>query len=156
ADGCASCPPSIRSDKKFISRSSRWRSDMRRMTSLAFFCLFLFAIGCSDETTPGGNGGDDAAMMNGGDGGGGGGDGGGGRGDLAGGGNDDGPPVQPPKAVHRPPVIYSDPNRSAAEGQRYQYAVLADDPDGDSLVFSLPKAPMGMSIDAATGLVSWT
>ena len=37
----------------------------------------------------------------------------------------------------------------------YTYAVMAVDPDGDALTFSLPTAPTDMRI-SATGLISWT
>ncbi len=40
-------------------------------------------------------------------------------------------------------------------GQMYSYQVLANDPEGSSLSYSLPAAPAGMSISAA-GLISWT
>jgi hypothetical protein len=36
------------------------------------------------------------------------------------------------------------------------YDVEATDPDGDPLTFSLDAAPAGMTIDAATGLLTWT
>ena len=53
------------------------------------------------------------------------------------------------------PVIRSTPNTSAAVGQPYQYRVRADDPDADTLAFALPVAPAGMTIDPATGVVTW-
>ena len=37
----------------------------------------------------------------------------------------------------------------------YTYAVTAADPDGDAIVYRLLDAPEGMSIDAATGLITW-
>ncbi|MDO8540341.1 MAG: LamG-like jellyroll fold domain-containing protein [Opitutaceae bacterium] len=39
--------------------------------------------------------------------------------------------------------------------ETYRYAVSATDPDGDALVFSLTQAPPGMTIDAATGVLTW-
>ena len=56
----------------------------------------------------------------------------------------------------QPPVITSSPTTSANPGQTYTYLVAASDPDGDALTFSLDKAPAGMSIDAASGLITWT
>ncbi len=42
-------------------------------------------------------------------------------------------------------------------GSPYAYPVTASDPDaGDTLTFSLPTAPAGMTIDASTGLITWT
>jgi len=37
----------------------------------------------------------------------------------------------------------------------YSYDVEATDPDGDALTYSLDAAPAGMSIDPATGLITW-
>jgi hypothetical protein len=54
------------------------------------------------------------------------------------------------------PVIYSEPVAAASEGTPYSYPVMAEDLDGDLLVFMIPAAPEGMTIDAETGLVSWT
>ncbi|WP_162600516.1 S8 family serine peptidase [Massilia sp. WG5] len=53
------------------------------------------------------------------------------------------------------PVITSTAPATAVEGQRYQYALQASDADGGALAYSLKSAPAGMSIDAATGLISW-
>ena len=37
----------------------------------------------------------------------------------------------------------------------YIYAVAATDPEGDAIIFSLRDGPIGMTIDPATGLISW-
>ncbi|MEW6298613.1 MAG: putative Ig domain-containing protein, partial [Thermodesulfobacteriota bacterium] len=56
-----------------------------------------------------------------------------------------------------PPEISSDPVTTAAVGIQYLYGVRVTDPDrGDQHAFSLPAAPAGMTIDAATGLIQWT
>ena len=55
-----------------------------------------------------------------------------------------------------PPLIISSPITYATQGQAYQYPVTASDADGDTLSFSLITAPLGMSIDATTGLITWT
>ncbi len=55
----------------------------------------------------------------------------------------------------RPPRIYSRPNRHGNEDEAYQYQVKAYDPNGDTLTYRLIRAPQGMVIDAATGLISW-
>lgn len=54
-----------------------------------------------------------------------------------------------------PPTITSTPPTTAAPGSLYSYAVKATDPDGDVISFSLTLAPAGMTIDAATGVISW-
>ena len=60
-------------------------------------------------------------------------------------------------SANQPPAIVSMPPVAATERQLYQYDVQATDPDpGDTLVFSLDDAPAGMTIDPATGLISWT
>jgi hypothetical protein len=59
--------------------------------------------------------------------------------------------------LSRPPEILSAPVTAGSVGQPYSYEVLGFDPDlGDTLVFSLPVAPAGMTIAAATGAIQWT
>ncbi len=60
-----------------------------------------------------------------------------------------------PTMGNHAPEIYSAPVTGATEGTDYFYGVLAEDVDGDPLTFSLTAAPTGMSIDAATGLITW-
>ena len=57
--------------------------------------------------------------------------------------------------VNDPPRITSTPTLGGFQDQEYRYQVTATDEDGDALTFSLAKAPEGMSIDPATGLVTW-
>lgn len=54
------------------------------------------------------------------------------------------------------PTITSTPLTTASVGKAYTYAVLANDIEADALRFSLANAPIGMTIDAATGLIQWT
>ena len=54
-----------------------------------------------------------------------------------------------------PPRIDSDPVETASVGFEYFYNVQASEPNGDTLTFSLTLAPVGMTIDASTGLISW-
>ncbi|MES9863930.1 MAG: putative Ig domain-containing protein [Candidatus Thiodiazotropha sp. LLP2] len=55
-----------------------------------------------------------------------------------------------------PPSITSTPVTAATETQTYQYDVEASDPNpGDSLNYSLTTAPVGMAIDAITGMITW-
>ena len=53
-----------------------------------------------------------------------------------------------------PPVISSEPSASYSDG-RFTYTVLAEDPDGDPIDFTLRGAPPGMTIEPATGLIVW-
>ncbi|HUI44963.1 MAG TPA: Ig domain-containing protein [Nitrospirota bacterium] len=53
-----------------------------------------------------------------------------------------------------PPRIVSNPPREI-QGEVYTYQVVAEDPDGDPLTFSLASAPPGMTIDNKTGVVTW-
>lgn len=64
-----------------------------------------------------------------------------------------------PIVLHReirnlPPMIIKD-KEFDFDGKVYTYRVKAEDPDGDSLTFSLKSAPEGMTIDPTTGLIQW-
>lgn len=52
------------------------------------------------------------------------------------------------------PKILSTP-MMMANAEVYEYAVRAEDPDGDPVSFELERAPNGMTIDRAAGLVVW-
>jgi hypothetical protein len=54
------------------------------------------------------------------------------------------------------PVIESDPVTTAKEGAVYTYDVEATDPNGDTLTYSLPINPTGMTINSTTGVITWT
>lgn len=54
------------------------------------------------------------------------------------------------------PEIISQPVTKVVLGNDYSYQVQAADPKEAKLTYSLKGAPNGMSIDADTGLVSWT
>jgi len=54
-----------------------------------------------------------------------------------------------------PPLITSRPSGRITEEFLYEYAITAEDSDGDPLRFELSSAPEGMAIDASTGLVTW-
>lgn len=60
--------------------------------------------------------------------------------------------VLPPNGA---PAIGSAPVAVAAVGEAYEYFVVASDPDGDALTYSLATAPAGMSIDGAGGAIRW-
>jgi hypothetical protein len=53
------------------------------------------------------------------------------------------------------PKITSTPPYDIQQNGSYQYQVIAKDPDGDRLTYSLLKSPPGMTIDGSTGLVAW-
>ncbi len=53
------------------------------------------------------------------------------------------------------PEIISQPQGYASAGNPYRYQVIAQDPNGDTLAYQLLQGPTGMSIDAATGELSW-
>ncbi len=57
--------------------------------------------------------------------------------------------------LNNPPSISSTPLTSLALGQNYNYQIIANDPDGDLLTYSLLEAPLGMSL-SSTGLITWT
>ncbi|HQR05264.1 MAG TPA: putative Ig domain-containing protein [Gemmatales bacterium] len=57
---------------------------------------------------------------------------------------------------NRPPIFASIPLVDAEFGKAYSYDANATDPDGDTLVYSLSVFPSGMTIDQATGVISWT
>lgn len=56
--------------------------------------------------------------------------------------------------ANRPPEITSFPPQDVKEG-RYVYEVKATDPDNDNLNFTLEESPTGMTIDSATGILTW-
>ncbi len=55
-----------------------------------------------------------------------------------------------------PPVFTSTPSTHAVVGQLYSYDANAVDPEGTAITFLLFTAPGGMTINASSGLVSWT
>jgi len=63
--------------------------------------------------------------------------------------------VVSPAVGNQPPSIVSTPIHSAKVGREYRYALIAQDPNGDTLTYSLTTAPSGMTI-AANGAIAWT
>jgi large repetitive protein len=55
-----------------------------------------------------------------------------------------------------PPVITSSAPRLAVVGAAYEYNLIATDPEGTLLSYSLGQAPEGLTIDSETGQVRWT
>ena len=58
--------------------------------------------------------------------------------------------------ANKAPSFTSTPITIAKVGQSYSYQVAAIDPDGTTLGYLLYKAPPGMTIDATSGLITWT
>lgn len=56
-------------------------------------------------------------------------------------------PNSPPKIVSEPPLEIKD--------GKFEYTVDAQDPDGDNIQYMLKNSPKGMTIEPATGLISW-
>ncbi len=56
---------------------------------------------------------------------------------------------------NRPPVFSSTPLTWIAGGNDYRYAPVVSDFDQDTLLYSLDEAPVGMSINASTGVVAF-
>ena len=59
-------------------------------------------------------------------------------------------------AVNDAAVFTSTPVTTATEGEAYVYFATASDVEGDTLNFSLPVKPVGMSINSTTGEMTWT
>jgi len=63
--------------------------------------------------------------------------------------------VVSPAVGNQPPSIVSTPFHTGKVGREYRYALIAQDPNGDALSYSLTTAPSGMTI-AANGAIAWT
>jgi VCBS repeat-containing protein len=59
-------------------------------------------------------------------------------------------------AVNDAPFINSAANTHATEGVLYTYTAMASDVESDTLTWSLTQSPEGMTIDANSGVISWT
>ena len=58
--------------------------------------------------------------------------------------------------TNSPPAIVSTPITQGAVGQEYNYQAVATDPENDTLTYTLALSPEGMSIDEATGQITWS
>ena len=70
-------------------------------------------------------------------------------------GTDYGNPVVIDRDIRNMPPVIEDSRNYTFQNSVYSYQVRATDPDGDRLVYSLEAAPQGMTINPATGLVTW-
>ena len=62
-----------------------------------------------------------------------------------------------PGYTPQPPTITSTPITVATVDVLYNYNVVATDPnEEDTLTYTLTTSPTGMTIDSATGVISWT
>ncbi len=53
-----------------------------------------------------------------------------------------------------PPIITSEPVQPVEDG-KFSYTIKAEDPDGDPIEYTLKNAPIGMTLEPATGLITW-
>ena len=54
------------------------------------------------------------------------------------------------------PVITSTPGFFATVNEVYTYQIVAEDPDGDAITYSLLSDQAGLTVDPTTGLLEWT
>ena len=59
-------------------------------------------------------------------------------------------------AASVPPVFVTDPVTTATVGQAYQYQAIGFVPDADQLSYLVDSGPTGLTVDPASGLVTWT
>ncbi|GAA4443172.1 hypothetical protein GCM10023156_00020 [Novipirellula rosea] len=58
--------------------------------------------------------------------------------------------------TNSPPTFVSAAPTNVRAGELYQYAARAVDPNGDAVTYHLTAFPVGMTVNATTGLVSWS
>lgn len=59
-------------------------------------------------------------------------------------------------SVNNSPVLNPIGTKTTVEGKLLQFAVMATDPDGDALSYSVNYLPAGANFDSANGTFSWT
>jgi len=64
--------------------------------------------------------------------------------------------VTEPEPPNHSPVITLITDASIILGETFSYNVIATDPDGDTLIYSLTTKPSGMTIDSTIGTITWT
>ncbi|WAK04123.1 putative Ig domain-containing protein [Methylobacter sp. YRD-M1] len=64
--------------------------------------------------------------------------------------------VEPAPVANTAPSVTTIANQTATVGQSFSLPVQASDAEGDALTFSLTAAPVGMSINSASGVIAWT
>jgi len=66
-----------------------------------------------------------------------------------------GQPIIVRREIKNMPPIILDNKAFKFDGKVYTFQVMANDPDGDTLTYSLQSGPSGMTINQSTGLVYW-
>jgi len=66
-----------------------------------------------------------------------------------------GRPVVLNSEIRNLPPVFAENSTLTFDGKTRTYQIKASDPDEDTLTYSLKEAPPGMTINPATGLVSW-
>jgi len=56
--------------------------------------------------------------------------------------------------TNSPPTVLPD-TKARFEGNIFTSQVMAEDPDGDNLTYTLQKGPEGMKIDSESGVITW-
>jgi hypothetical protein len=64
--------------------------------------------------------------------------------------------LQPPAPVNQPPSISGTPMGILTEGDSYTFTPIANDPEGDNLVFSITNKPIWATFDSNSGRLSGT
>lgn len=64
--------------------------------------------------------------------------------------------IGPLKVRGRPPDIRSQPPTDGFSGGVFSYKVIATEPDGERITFSLTQGPQGMVIGSANGVLQWS
>ena len=59
------------------------------------------------------------------------------------------------EAAAQPPVIVTQPVTSAIEGVTYTQQIVARDPQGQTIAYSLAGGGAGMTIDPQSGIIPW-
>ena len=59
-------------------------------------------------------------------------------------------------SVNNSPVLHPIGTKSIVEGQLLQFTVMATDPDGDTLTYSVSNLPTGANFDSISHIFSWT
>jgi hypothetical protein len=70
-------------------------------------------------------------------------------------GEDYGQPSVLLREINNMPPMISEHSNFEFNGETYVYQVTAEDPDGDTLAYSLMSGPEDMRIDPVTGLITW-
>jgi hypothetical protein len=70
-------------------------------------------------------------------------------------GEESGSPIIMRREIKNMPPVISDNKKFSFDGKVYTFQVPANDPDGDTLTYTLQSGPKGMTVNPATGLVYW-